>query len=132
MFYQWPLTFNAEQAAHWPWLIKVTEADMVRFDTKWIVVAAPVGLGLVGPCNLWTGGTSVGGQKGHKAEPYGSFWVKGTAVRAHIFAALACGTFENIPHAPGLHVDHKCCRPLCVAGPHLEPVPQEENQRRKR
>lgn len=64
----------------------------------------------LGPCWLWTGGTSYG---------YGLFW----NVPAHRWA------YENLvgPIPPGLHIDHLCRNPPCVNPAHLEPVTVREN-----
>jgi len=75
-------------------------------------------------CHHWAGGTSCGG---HNTSEYGSFWVDGRGVRAHIFAAVALGD----GHAPGNHVDHLCVTSLCVNPAHLEDVPPPVNQARK-
>lgn len=122
-----------DQIAYWRWLAGVTTADVERFNAKWTKVASPNYVGVSGPCHLWTAGTSKGGQdRGTEKLPYGSFWIAGTTVRSHIFAALVIGTFKDIPLLPGLHVDHRCRQTLCVAPRHLEPVPVEENANRWR
>lgn len=124
-----------EQIAHWGWLAKVTDLDVDRFLSKIVLGDPPRHLPDDGPCHMWIAGISRGGQTeedGREKLPYGSFWVAGSARRAHIFSALCIGTFENKPHVPGLVVDHRCRRTLCVAPRHLEPVPVEENANRWR
>lgn len=124
---------TAEQLAHWTWLAKVTQLDVDRFLTKVVLGEAPKYLSPEdGPCHMWIAGVSKGGQEASEKLPYGSFWVAGSARRAHIFSALCIGTYENVPHRPGLHVDHRCRRTLCVAPLHLEPCPVEENANRWR
>lgn len=76
-------------------------------------------------CWFWTGARSRG--KGNR-KWYGSFKVKGRAVRAHRFACDAIG--ENKLN-PGEHRDHTCSFSLCVNPGHLECVSREENQLRK-
>lgn len=118
------------QQARWPWLARVTHGDVVRFLVKTRLAPGPEGLHL-GDCRMWTAGTSVGGNKNSDQLPYGSFWVGGTGVRAHLFSKLVLGAHHFPPHLPDLHLDHLCRRPLCVAPQHLEPVTREENERRK-
>jgi len=76
-------------------------------------------------CWFWTGARSRG--KGNR-KWYGSFKVKGKAVRAHRFA---CDVIGGNRLGPGEHRDHTCCFSLCVNPDHLECVSREENQRRK-
>jgi hypothetical protein len=76
-------------------------------------------------CWFWAGARSRG--KGNR-KWYGSFKVKGRAVRAHRFACEAIGgnTIQ-----PGEHRDHTCSFSLCVNPHHLEIVSHQENQHRK-
>lgn len=119
------------QHAHWRWSARVRPEDVARFGTKGSSVEAPAWSKLTTPCLLWTSGKSVGGNKGSAQEPYGSFWVAGSTVRAHVFAGVVLGTATRIPHLPGMHLDHLCNRTLCVEHTHLESVTQTENEARK-
>lgn len=121
----------AAQHAHWRWSTRVTREDVARFRTKVTAEPAPKWAKLRTPCLIWTRGVSVGGNKGSRKEPYGSFWVAGATVRAHVFAGVAMGTANRIPHLPGMHLDHLCNRTLCVESDHLESVTQTENEQRK-
>lgn len=76
-------------------------------------------------CWFWTGARSRG--KGNR-KWYGTFKVKGKAVRAHRFA---CDVIGGNTLQPGDHRDHTCRFSLCVNPGHLECVTREENQRRK-
>lgn len=74
-------------------------------------------------CWLWTGGLSRGQGK---RDNYGSFYVgENFSVRAHIFAAVACGDEES-----GHHRDHLCRATLCVNPLHLEHVTALVNNER--
>lgn len=79
--------------------------------------------GAEGGCWLWTASLTHNG--------YGKFWVDGAVVRAHRWI------YEQLvgPIPDGLHLDHvheRGCRSRrCVNPAHLEPVTNEENQRRK-
>lgn len=125
-------TWTTEQLQHWRWLAAVDDAVIARFLAKQAEQLRPDFLGASsGPCLMWTGAWSKGGNPEHRL-PYGSFSVAtGFVVRAHIFAALVIGTWKNTPHQPGLHVDHRCKRSLCVAPLHLEPVTPARNQARR-
>lgn len=123
---------TAEQLAHWRWLVDVDQRLVARFLAKCLEEMAPADLAPgAGPCSLWTGAWSKGGNPEHRL-PYGSFRVNAKAVvRAHIFSALVLGTWSGVQHVPGYHVDHRCKRTLCVAPLHLEPVPGAVNQARR-
>jgi hypothetical protein len=72
----------------------------------------------LGPCWLFTGCTDTKG--------YGSFRHAGGNYRAHRFAyELLVG-----PIPEGLQIDHLCRVLVCVNPRHLEPVTNDENQRR--
>lgn len=79
-------------------------------------------------CWFWTGGRSRG--KGN-VKWYGSFWVPSlkTTVRAHRYASEVFNCDEC---SPGQHRDHTCHFSLCVCPAHIEVVPREVNQERKR
>lgn len=69
-------------------------------------------------CILWTGS--------EKSHGYGSFWDGTRTRRAHQFAyELAIGQVPD-----GLQLDHLCRVRMCVNPAHLEPVTQQENNRR--
>jgi hypothetical protein len=69
-------------------------------------------------CWLWTGATNVGG--------YGRFNIYGRTIAAHRLSYEATVG----PIGPGLQIDHLCRNKLCVNPAHLEPVTQQENNRR--
>lgn len=73
----------------------------------------------LGPCWLWTGGTS--GESG-----YGKYAIRRVSFRAHRLAWEE----ENGPVPEGLQLDHLCGMRLCVRRSHLEPVTGKENIRR--
>lgn len=69
-------------------------------------------------CWQWTGAMTPQG--------YGHLRTGGRHVGAHRFAyELLVG-----PIPAGLHIDHLCMNPSCCNPAHLEPVTQEENNRR--
>lgn len=73
----------------------------------------------VGRCWLW--------QRALDRYGYGRFCIEGKEMKAHRAAYyLFVGPFD-----PSLSVDHLCRNPQCVNPAHLEPVPIEENNRRK-
>lgn len=76
-------------------------------------------------CWFWTGARSRG--RGNR-KWYGTFKVKGKAIRAHRFA---CDAIGKRAVEKGEHRDHTCCFSMCVNPAHLEVVTREENQRRK-
>lgn len=121
------------QRLHWKWSARVVEADITRFLRKTVQQPPPGGRGLTTSCRMWNAAVSTGGNKGSREEPYGSFWIGGTSVRAHIFSGVMLGHEEKLimPHLPGHHLDHICRRTLCVERTHLESVTQTENERRK-
>ncbi len=116
---------------HWRWLADVTGEHRRRFEQLVRYEAAPPGCRVQLPCKIWTGATTVGGQKTSRGLPYGSFRVGKSVVRAHIFSALTNLTYRQLPHLPGHHVDHICERSLCVAPWHLESVPPLVNTARR-
>ena len=69
-------------------------------------------------CVLWNGARTSSG--------YGVLTVKRANVLAHRYALTLAGV--EIPG--GYHVDHLCRVRLCVNPDHLEPVTQQENNRR--
>jgi len=123
-----------EQILHWKWLAHVEAIDVARFDHKWVRADRPDHMASMdGSCHLWIAGASRGGEDdGCDKLPYGSFWIAGHTVRAHIFAALVKGTWDGVRHVKGLHVDHRCRRTLCVAPLHLEPITPAINANRYR
>lgn len=125
-------TWSQDQSEHWQWLTAVDDRVVARFMAKQKEAAAPDFIARDdGPCSLWTGAWSKGGNPEHRLA-YGSFRVdRRRVVRAHIFAALVIGTWRDTPHAPGLHVDHRCKQTLCVAPLHLEPVTPARNLARR-
>lgn len=70
-----------------------------------------------GECWIWTG-SQTGGR--------GTFYLGGGPKLAHRVSYEMM--IADIP--PGLQLDHLCRRPLCVNPYHLEPVTNQENQRR--
>lgn len=76
-------------------------------------------------CWFWTGARSRG--QGNR-KWYGTFKVKGRAVRAHRFACDAIGG-NTLPS--GGHRDHTCAFSMCVNPAHIECVTRQENQSRK-
>jgi hypothetical protein len=95
------------------------QADIDRFMTH--VDKLPCG------CWFWTGARSRG--KGNR-KWYGSFKVKGRAVRAHRFSDEVLAKRGPLPR--GHHRDHKCEFSLCVNPDCLERVTHEENETRKK
>lgn len=71
----------------------------------------------LGPCWVWTGGTS---------EGYGMFWLDGTQVRAHILSF----TWAKGEIAEGQERDHLCRNRRCVNPDHLEAVTHWTNTAR--
>lgn len=120
------------QRSHWSWSGRVLDKDEARFYEKTRLEEPPLWTGLMTPCRVWTAATSTGGNKGSRKEPYGSFRIAGSVVRAHIFAGVHFGVANKIPHLPGMHLDHLCRNTLCVEWTHLESVTQEVNEERKR
>jgi hypothetical protein len=73
-------------------------------------------------CWLWTAAVD-----DHHRVHYGMFGIGRKVYKAH---RLAWWIYRGeIP--TGLHIDHKCNVSLCVNPEHLEPVTQEENNRRQ-
>lgn len=86
--------------------------DMIRFFEK---VEGDLQTG----CWNWTAAEG--------KDNYSRFWGEKKTVQGHrwIYEAL----ISSIPS--GLHLDHICSNPSCVAPYHLEPVTPAENQKRK-
>lgn len=92
------------------------ERDQARF---WSFVRLPNSDG----CMLWSGSTD---------GRYGSFWLVGRKVKAHIYSYVT--SYDLVPD--GMVVDHVrdkgCASKRCVAPAHLEAVTQGENLLRGR
>ena len=99
-------------------MITFTQADIDRFMS--FVDKLPSG------CWFWQGARSRG--KGNR-KWYGTFKVKGRAVRAHRFSDEVIAGRGPLPK--GHHRDHKCEFSLCVNPDCLERTTHEENQERK-
>lgn len=97
--------------------MKASKADVERFLK--LVDKLPSG------CWYWLGARSRG--RGNR-KYYGTFKLKGKAIRAHRFASEILG---NKTCPKGCHRDHKCHFSMCVNPEHIEVVTHEENQRRK-
>lgn len=92
--------------------------DIARFMSK--VDKLPNG------CWFWTGARSRG--RGNK-KWYGSFHFRGRVIRAHVFAHDILAK----KHCPqGYHRDHTCHFSMCVNPDHLEAVPSQVNNHRRR
>jgi hypothetical protein len=98
-------------------MLEATNEEIARFMCQ--VDRLPSG------CWFWMGARSRG--RGNK-KPYGSFWHRGTTVRAHRFASEVLGGVEC---PPDQHRDHECRFSLCVNPDHIHVVPKLENQRRR-
>lgn len=76
-----------------------------------------------GSCWIWTGARNRGG--------YGVVGVgrrsEGTKLAHRLSYEIHVGLIPD-----GLHLDHLCVTPACVNPEHLEPVTQQENNRRER
>lgn len=87
-------------------------------------------------CLWWCGAQSTGGRRTHERKAtYGSLYLGsgegGRVVRAHVAVATAAGVLEDYRVPPGMNLDHRCRRSLCVEHTHLELVTVGENQRRR-
>lgn len=98
-------------------MLLFTPGDIARFMS--FVDVLPNG------CWFWTGARSRG--KGNK-KWYGSFWLNGTAIRAHRFSH-DCIVGKVCP--PGHHRDHTCVFSLCVCPDHVVAVTRVENNELK-
>ncbi|PHQ62298.1 MAG: hypothetical protein COC10_10925 [Sphingobium sp.] len=84
--------------------------------------------GLARPCRIWTGAQSRGGKR-PGSGPYGSVWVPDVGgVRAHVAAAWIAGVLAEPRVPPGMNLDHRCERTLCIEESHLELMPAEDNR----
>lgn len=77
----------------------------------------------LGPCWLWTGGTS---HALSDPRAYGRFYYKGKRYRAHRVAYIILRGSEPVD----LHLDHLCRNRMCVNPDHLDPVTAFENNLR--
>lgn len=78
------------------------------------------------PCLIWTG--TVAGTK----SKYATFRATTKQTDSKPYAHRWIYEYWIGPIPPGLEIDHRCKRPLCVQVAHLEPVEPPENMRRVR
>lgn len=81
-------------------------------------------------CLIWMGARSKGGGRSG-GEGYGSFFLNRrlNAVRAHVYMATAIGLVQDFRSPEGMHIDHVCCRSLCVEPTHFQLLPGRDNVR---
>lgn len=81
-------------------------------------------------CLVWMGAQSKGGGR-PGGDGYGSFKINQrlNSVRAHVAMATAVGLVKDFRSPEGQHLDHQCCRSLCVEPSHLRLLPSVENVR---
>lgn len=93
-----------------------------RFWAKVHVGPVPEYRSDLGPCWLWGGAINRDG--------YGSAWIDGAAISAHIYSFIVFG--GQPPGSAGLELDHLCRVRRCLNPTHLELVTHAENMRRSR
>lgn len=81
-------------------------------------------------CLIWMGARSKGGGRSG-GEGYGSFKINQrlNSVRAHVAMATAVGLIKDFKSPEGMHIDHECCRSLCVEPTHLRLITSLDNVR---
>lgn len=117
--------------------IKTRPADdlsvIARFMAKLLVSETHSWRGT--PCMLWGAGRSRGGDRWSELAWYGTFNPGGVVVggvRAHVYAAWLWGLIDDLRVPEDMNLDHRCHQSLCCNPLHLEVVPKEVNQQRKR